>query len=165
MIANRDVFMARIRRTLRRVVAARSVTDTGDLFSTLLRRIDNLAAGDRLRAATDAAVWTLVLTTCKHHVLEKARIADRLRRLGEVYGEHLNMIAAGIESSAADDGGADQVQRLLRSLTTDADRELFIFKMNDVPDGTIGASLGIGEEAVRQRWSRLCRGLRMQRSG
>jgi len=117
--------MARIRHMLRRAVAARSVTDTGDIFSTLLWRMDNLAAADRLRAATDSAVWMLALTTCKHLVLEKARVADRLRRLAAAYGEHLQAIARDIEGSATDDEAATRVRVLLASLPADADRELF----------------------------------------
>ncbi len=155
--------MARIRRMLRRAVAARDVTDTGDIFSAMVSRIDRLAMDGRLRAATDAATWMLALMTCKHLVLEKARVADRLRRLAVAYGDHLLLIAADVDDSASGDDAASRIQGLLGSLGTDADRELFVFKLNDVPDCTIGASLGIGEDAVRQRWSRLCRGLRALR--
>jgi hypothetical protein len=164
MIAHSEVIMSRIRRMLRRAVAARDVTDTGDIFSVMLSRIDSLAVDGRLRAATDAAVWTQVLMTCKHLVLEKARVADRLRRLAAAYGDHLLLIAAEVDDSASDDDASGRILGLLRSLGTDADRESLILKLNDVPDRSIGESLGIGEDAVRQRWSRLCRGLRMRRS-
>jgi DNA-directed RNA polymerase specialized sigma24 family protein len=157
MISHREVIMSRIRRMLRRAVAARDVTDTGDISSAMLSRIDSLAVDGRLRAATDAAVWTLVLMTCKHLVLEKARVADRLRRLAAAYGDHLLLIAAEVDDSASDDDASGRILGLLRSLGTDADRELLILKLNDVPDRSIGESLGIGEDAVRQRWSRLTR--------
>jgi len=164
LICNRDLVLARIRRKLGRINSVRAVSDTNDLFSSLAFRPDRLDERDLLRAATDSQLWALILKSAHNLMLEKSREAGSLRRLAAAYSNRLSRTASEINDSIDNEDAANRVQSLLSRLRSETDRTLLIFKLNGVPNRSIAAGLGLREAAVRQRWSRICRGLRKSRA-
>lgn len=159
LIRNRELVLARLRRKLRAAHAARDIADTNDLFSSLAFRLDRAASRSDIRAASDARLWAFVLTTSHNLVMEKARIAARLRRLSGRYGDLLRQAAATVESTEGADAKA-ALKTLATALVEESDRELFLLKVRGMPNRVVAQLLGEQEDTVRQRWSRLCRSLR-----
>ncbi len=157
MFRNREVILRRIRNKLSAARSARAMTDTEDLFSSMVRRLDGLAAADSLRAAMDAQLWTLALKTARNLVLEKYRVAARLRRLQE---DERGPLRRPEESPLRKETGAAELECVLSSLADDADRELLLMKLAGLPVSALAARMGVGVEVAWQRWSRLCRRLR-----
>lgn len=159
LIRNRDLVLARLRRKLRAVHAARDVADTNDLFSSLAFRLDRAASCGDIRAATDAQLWAYILIASHSMVMENARVAARLRRL---IGRHL--VRTMKTATPVEAGPAQSSAVVLESLATrinhETDREIFHLKVRGVPNRAIAALLGLSADDVRQRWSRVCRTLR-----
>lgn len=159
LIRNRDLILARLRRKLRAVQAARDVADTNDLFGSLAFRLDRAASRNQIRAATDAQLWAFVLSTSHNLVMESGRAAARLRRLSGYYGDLLRQTAATMEGAEEADANAS-LNRLAAPLVAKPDRELFLLKVRGLPNRVVAQLLGQQEDSIRQRWSRLCRALR-----
>jgi DNA-directed RNA polymerase specialized sigma24 family protein len=121
--------------------------------------LDRAASRCDIRAATDAQLWAFVLTTSRNLVMEKARIAGRLRRLSGRYGDLLRQAADDVENSGGADANAS-LKTLAITLVEESDRELFLLKVRGMPNRVVAQLLGQVEDTVRQRWSRLCRSLR-----
>jgi DNA-directed RNA polymerase specialized sigma24 family protein len=81
------VFLTRygplIRRRIRGKVAAsiRRVADTGDILSTLGRRLDLYVRNGRFACTSEAELWSLVQTIAQRSTVEKARIVSSITRL------------------------------------------------------------------------------------
>ncbi len=108
-----------------------------------------------LKAGAEPELWAIVMVTAHNLVLEKARVAARLRQWAVE-----EPLVATIEKSKDDENAAVFIHRVLMSLQSDSDRSLLLLKFRDLPNKQIAQALGLSEPALRQRWSRICRELR-----
>ncbi len=131
--------------------------DAEDLFSSIVRRIDRVAANGCLRAQSDAQLMLLALTTLNNLVLEKTRVARRLRTRADEGNIRESTLGRVFAPEAAEEQVTAAAKRILDSLRSEEDRNLVWLKFNDVPLRTIAVLLGVSEDALRQRWSRLRR--------
>lgn len=131
--------------------------DAEDLFSSIVRRIDRVAATGCLRAQSDAQLMLLALTTLNNLVLEKTRVARRLRNRADEGNIRESALGRVFAPEAAEEQVTAAAKRILDSLRSEEDRHLVSLKFNDVPLRTIAVLLGVSEDALRRRWSRLRR--------
>lgn len=132
----------------------RRLFDSQEILSTLSRRLDRYVRSGRVRAATESQLWTLVFKMVDAAMMDKTRIARRLR---SVEGEDslfaralLNRIERGSQR------GPDEIESLvdgaLRSLTSVSDRQILSLWLMGNSPRVIADCVAISYEALRQRW-------------
>lgn len=130
--------------------SARKVTDTEDVLSTALRRLDSLIIKGSVRATTDAQLFALVHQVIERTIKEKARNARRLKRR--------ELLAEELASSARVEGivpTQDVCVRIGRLANDALDKEIAMLRARGVRLHEIAESLGLPDTVVRKRWSRL----------
>lgn len=156
-VADRMIELAPlVRSRLRRRLSgsARRLFDSQDLMSTVLRRVDRLAAEGRLRAQSDGELIALLLRVSDRVVIDRYRAMERLRRVegedGQWAQSLLGRLGRGDESEAA-----ETLTRLFESLDSADDRALLSLWLREVPSSVIAETIGISPDALRQRWRTL----------
>ncbi len=129
---------------------ARKVTDTEDVLSTALRRLDSLILSGQARARTDAELFALVHEVIERTIREKARNARRLKRREQVAAELLaqSQYPAVVPSQ-------DLFRRLGQLARDEIDKEIAILRARGLRFHEIAESMGLPDTVVRKRWSRL----------
>lgn len=126
----------------------RKVTDTEDILSTVARRLDHLIAEGRLQATSERQLFALIHAITDRTLLEKHRQGTRTQqRESSIAREH----EANTEHNAQTSG----LERIVKLVPDPIDRQILNGKARGWSYETLAAELGIQEEAVRQRWSRL----------
>jgi len=148
LIAQRDGVNRRIHS--RMMSQARKVTDTEDVLSTALRRLDSLILSGRARARTDAELFALVHEVIERSIREKARNARRLKRREQIASELLaqSQFRAVVPSQ-------ELFQRLGQLARDEIDKEIAILRARGLRLHEIAESMGLSDTVVRKRWSRL----------
>ena len=156
-VADRMIELAPlVRNRLRRKLSgsARRLFDSQDLMSTVLRRVDRLAAEGRLRAQSDGELIALLLRVSDRVVIDRYRAMARLRRVegedGQWAQSLLVRLDRGDESEAS-----ETLTRLFQSLESADDRALLSLWLREVPSAVIAETIGISPDALRQRWRTL----------
>lgn len=149
-----DLFRRRIRRGMSR--GLRRVCDSVDVFSTILRRMDEYIARGHLHIDTEAQFWGLVRQILSHSLADQGRLRRRLEGLD---GED-----AALGRSLADRVDADErrgleatetIASVLEQLVDERDREQVLLWMNGATASYIATLWGTSPDAVRQRWRSL----------
>lgn len=148
LIAQRDGVNRRIHS--RMMSQARKVSDTEDVLSTALRRLDSLILSGRARARTDAELFALVHEVIERSIREKARNARRLKRREQIASELLaqSQYQAIVPSQ-------ELFQRLGQLARDEIDKEIAILRARGLRFHEIAESMGLPDTVVRKRWSRL----------
>ena len=159
-LSERRVYVARLidqeRRSIHRRIhrllreESRKITDTEEILSTSMRRIDRIIEDDRLVAQSDAQVIALVNAVIDRTILEKARVARRLISR-EVKAAHLK--AAYEKNSVQVDN--DLLVKIGQQISDPIDREIVLLRARDQSFGSIAQHLNMEPEAARKRWSRI----------
>ena len=146
-----------------RVRAARSMPkrtrrlfDSGDIFSTVARRVDQLVAQDSLRAVNEAQFTALLCVMARNCAISKSRIADRLegcRDEDHDVAEAYRRRAA--RSPHGETDAEDVVIRASNNLTDAIDRQILLLWLQGESQAQIGRLLDLKHAAVRQRWTRI----------
>lgn len=159
MIRHGDLIRRRIR--CRLTWSARRVTDTDDVFSVVIAKIDRLCARAMLRAGSDAELWFLVSMMTRQVVLERFRLSQRLRTFaaGRACSE-VGAMAGADDTSRGVEESARLMRRIFRVIPDPADQEMLALKLRGVPNDVVARTLGLAEPAARQRWRRIRRKLR-----
>lgn len=152
---------ARIRAIARRKLTARtrSVFDSEDVFSSVLRRVDVLAQAGRLRLQSEAELWGLIEAIARNNAVSRSCLMERARfRLTED-GPYAYELLKRLDSLCTDDEVTVLVFRMMLALDSEADRHLLALLLRGANHRAIGGLLGFSEEASRQRWARIRREL------
>lgn len=146
-----------------RVRAARSMPkrtrrlfDSGDIFSTVARRVDRLVAQDSLRAESEAQFTALLCVMARNCAISKSRIADRLegcRDEDHEVAEAYHRRAA--ESPHRDVDAEDVIGTVSQQLHDPLDRQILLLWLQGENHAQIGRLLGIEHATIRQRWTRI----------
>ncbi|MBL4592069.1 MAG: sigma-70 family RNA polymerase sigma factor [Phycisphaerales bacterium] len=147
----RDTVMRRIHSLLGG--GARKITDTEDVLSTTLRRVDKAVYTGRLRAINDAQFYSFVHRVIEQAILEKTRSANRIRKRE---GAFQRMRGSDEEPLTAKSAMVrEDIERMSRVISDPLDREIVFLKGRGLTSALIAESMGMEAAAVRQRWGRM----------
>lgn len=145
-----------LRRIARRKLgpATRTVFDSGDVASSVIRKIDELANRGELRAKSEAEFWGLVRTIIEFTAIRKVRLVETARRHLAEDGPYSALMLARVERSNEDDA-ALLVLRMAQTISNSSDRQMFLLRLQGVPHKAAAALLKTTEDAVKSRWHRV----------
>lgn len=152
---------AQIRAIARRklTVSTRSVFDSEDVLSSVLRRLDSLVQRGKLRPGCEAELWGFIKVIASNNAVSKSRLIECSRKWLTDEPEYAYYIVKVINACEDDDEVSWLVYRMAGSLAGE-DRQIFFLRVRGAMHQAVARVLGIDEGAVRQRWSRICRELR-----
>lgn len=144
----------RIRRKLGR--HERQLFDSQDIFSTMTRRIDALAARGELRARSEAELIALITTVVDRALIDCFRVSQRLRQLQEPGSGWATLLADRLESDSLS-GAADpaRLSEAFSLLADPADRAILTLWLQGTPHTGTALALGMKPTTVRDRWQRI----------
>jgi len=149
--AQRNTITSRIHMLLGNGV--RKVTDTEDVLSTAMRRIDSAVLRGRLEASSDEQFYAFVHGVIERTILEKARGAARLRAREKIAQE----IRMG--TPPPEPRGRilvrEELSRIGGAIRDPIDREIVLHKGRGLSWAQIAEQVGMDPAAVRKRWSRM----------
>lgn len=154
----------RVRAIARRKIrtSARSAFGSEDVLSTVLRRLDVLAAEGLVRAKSEAQLWALVRSVAENVSLERVRLLEStLNRTGED-ADFWSQIHRDFRRTKRDEGAFVRLYELLLMLENQDQRQLFMLRLRGASHKVIAQQLGITSDAVRQRWHAVVVQLRSQ---
>lgn len=128
----------------------RKITDTEEILSTVARRLDHLIAEGRLEAVSERQLFALIHAITDRTLLEKHKLGSRAQQR-ESAGHKTELDDTNQPAPHA--GGT--LQRVLSQVTDPVDRQILDGKARGWSYETLASELGIHEDAVRKRWSRL----------
>lgn len=154
-----------VRNRLRRRLQgnARRLFDSQDIMSTVLRRIDRLAAEGRLQATTDEELIVLLIRVSDRVIVDRYRVLSKLRRAEGEDSHWARSMLQKLEAVGEDEGSA-VLAEVYQTLANDEERQLLSLWLRDLPHTIIAQTLGISPETSRQRWVTLRRKLESHRT-
>ena len=132
---------------------ARRVTDTEDVLSTTLRRVDRAIAQGTFEAQSDAQFFAFVHGVIERSILEKARDSRRLTHR-ELIAERLKAIST-VQNKESRTFTAEQTEHIGRAIKDPVDREIVLLRGRGIKFAVIAETMGMTPFAVRKRWSRI----------
>jgi DNA-directed RNA polymerase specialized sigma24 family protein len=150
LLQNRERVRAFARRKL--TARARSVFDSEDVFSSVLRRVDALASAGGLRLRSESDLWGLVAAIAHNSAVNRTRTVERACLTQD---SHVHEALKKPEAGSPDDQAALLVLRMM--LKSEEDRRVLLLLHRGAGHRAIGSALGISESASRQRWARIRR--------
>ena len=151
----------RVRGKLR--MSVRRLFDSQDILSTVGRRLDTIVREGRVKARTQGEFWSLVTQVTENSVVEKGRIAERLRiKEGEESGFAREILAEleGAERVSGSDGVEVAFDEMLGWLKSEQDRTIATLWTLGLTHAHIAEHLDTKEDYVRDRWRRIRETLR-----
>jgi DNA-directed RNA polymerase specialized sigma24 family protein len=149
-------YSARIRRRARSKLgpSMRRLFDSQEILSTLGRRLDAFIRSGRLQATTSVELWTLVCRITDNALIEKARVFRNLQaKEGQgspLAGQMLQRFRSAEQTTPS--GPELEMDRLLRSLDSEVDREILSMWLNGTQLNEVAESLGRSPIDIRRRW-------------
>lgn len=153
LLAHSDHIRTIARRKLTQ--AARSVYDSEDVLSTVLRRMDAFVAERRFAPASEDDIWGLIAVIARNAAVSRVRLVARLNQLLSEDGEYGRMVLARAEACRSDREADLLVMQLSTWLPDAASRQLFNLRLRGAAHPAAAAILQITPEAARQRWKTL----------
>lgn len=146
-----------LRRRIGAEVGGSPGVDPDDVFSTTLRRVDSAAAHGSFRMRGPAEAWSFVTKVVQRAVQRHRRRASRMTEALAAFAE----ISRPQPRAPEPDERAELVaimQEVRRTRPQDA--QLIEHRLRGLKWREISRSMGVSEEALRQRWSSLLARLR-----
>lgn len=133
--------------------SARRVTDTEDVLSTTLRRVDRAIAQGTFEAQNDAQFFAFVHGVIERSILEKARASRRLTHR-ELLAERLKVINT-VHNQESRTFTAEKTEQIGKAIKDPIDREIILLRGRGKKFAVIADMMGMTPSAVRKRWSRI----------
>lgn len=156
-LANADKIRAIARRKL--TLATRSVHDSEDVFSSVLRRLDTLAADGKLRPRSENDLWGLVVVIARNCAVSKTRMIERAKSILTDDGPLAYEIVTRLDACVCDEEATVLLRRMMAALSDSRDRQILDLQFRGANHAAIAAFFGISPEASRQRWGTVRRKL------
>jgi DNA-directed RNA polymerase specialized sigma24 family protein len=160
MLANLPLLQAAARRKLTN--RARSVHDSHDVASSVLRRIDQLASEGRLDSFSDEEVLHFALTIAANQAVSRTRAMERLAAQTGEDSTYATLLRQRIDVCIDDERATMLLYRIALSIADAESRELFLLRFKGLTFQIIGQVMNINPDAARQRWITLRRTLEAQ---
>lgn len=135
--------------------SARTVTDSEDVLSTVLRRVDRLVTEGCFRPQSDEDIHGLVMTVARNAAISKTRLAERAKRLLREDGDYTWWLVRRSEMCRTDEDASSLLNRMMWYLSSERERQVFALRLRGASHRTIGQLLGVSETAVREQWRRM----------
>ncbi|MBL4698043.1 MAG: sigma-70 family RNA polymerase sigma factor [Phycisphaerales bacterium] len=132
---------------------ARRVTDTDDILSTSLRRIDHAIHQGSLEAQNERQFYAFVHGVIERTILEKSQKSRGLtarERIAQVMKDHVSSPA--IEQRVI---ASEELNRIGEMITDPIDREIILLRGRDLSLADIARTMNMTPAAARKRWSRI----------
>ncbi len=155
-----------VRRRVRGKLGAsmRRLFDSQDILSTVSRRLDRYVSAGRVRAGTEAELWSLVLRMVDAALVDKVRIVKRLQRVAAEDSDFAGMLLGRLKQAETRGGGGDAVEmeldRAFAALSDPIDRQILSLWLRGHKHSAIAAVVGLSHDAARQRWHTIRQRLR-----
>lgn len=153
VLDNQDQIRAIARRKLTR--STRSVFDSEDILSSVLRRLDGMAQRGRLQPRNEDELWALVAAIARNTALSKTQLIERVRARVSEDGPYAQEVLRRLNACADDDEATLLVHRMMHTLKQGPDRQILAMMLRGASHRAIAAFLGTTEAASRQRWKRI----------
>ena len=149
---------AALRRRIGAEIRGTPGVDADDVFSTTLRRVDYAAARGSFTLRSAPEAWSFVARVLQRAVQRHRR---RAMRLAEAVAGLASQRPA-VHEDPVEDADRAGLARLMRELerVRPQDAELIQHRLRGHRWREVSDSMGVSEEALRQRWSALMRRLR-----
>ncbi len=139
----------------------RTVHDSEDVLSSVVRRLDGLAIEGRLRPASEKELWRLIAVIARNCAVSKTRLIERAQKLLTEDGPLAYEAVRRLNSCRSDEEATLLVSRMIGTLRNSQDRQILDLLMRGASNGAIAALMGISMEASRQRLTAIRRKLRV----
>ena len=149
--------LPKVTRVAQRKLTARTrgVHDGSDIASSVLRRMDRLAAEGRLAGLSDEDIIGFALVVASNQAVSRSRAMERFARFAREDAEYAQLMHARLAACVDDEQAELVLYRIALGIPDASARQLFMLRWRGLSSDLIGQLLGISAEAVRQRWSAL----------
>jgi hypothetical protein len=147
----------RIRAIARRKIPQRSraVTDSEDVLSSVLRRLDEMGERGTLRLDSESELWGLIEAIACNTAVSKVRMIERARNLLTEDADYANELLRRLQGCPGDDEAMLLLLRMTASIKSPSDRQILTLMHRGASHRAIGDLMGFSEQASRQRWKRI----------
>lgn len=138
----------------------RSVVDSEDVLSSVLRRADAFCAEKKFAATSEEELRAFIHTVALHTSITKLRLAQRIKQMfaeGELALDTAQQQVAQCES---DTEASLLVSRMMLALSDPEQSYYFALRLRGASHQSIANLLGISADAARHRWATIVRTLR-----
>jgi DNA-directed RNA polymerase specialized sigma24 family protein len=153
LIERQDLIRAAARRKLSS--HTRSVFDSEDVLSSVLRRVDSMVTEGRLRPRSEAELWALVNTIAANNAMNRSRLIERARSFLDEDAEYVQELLQRLNTYTTDDEAELLVHRMMACLTAQEDRHLFVMYLRGASLSVIAGTLHIEDDTCRHRWRKI----------
>jgi DNA-directed RNA polymerase specialized sigma24 family protein len=158
VLENGGIVRAIARRNL--TTNTRAVHDSEDVLSSVLRRLDTLAADGSLRLSSERDLWAYISVIARNTAVSKTRLIEIARSYLTEDGAFAYEVVRRLNACRGDEEATILMHRMMGSLKDPIDRQVFALRYRGASHAAIGNLLGTTEEASRQRWRKICQHLR-----
>jgi DNA-directed RNA polymerase specialized sigma24 family protein len=131
------------------------VYDSDEIVSSVLRRMDVLAADGQVRPRSEGELRALIKTIAQNTAVTRTRMMERAKALMGEDGGYARALMERLARYESDDRAALLVYRMAASLKKAEDRQLLLLVMRGATHRAIAGLLGTTEDASRQRWKKV----------
>jgi DNA-directed RNA polymerase specialized sigma24 family protein len=153
VLANAEKIRAIARRKIPQ--RSRAATDSEDVLSSVLRRLDEMGERGTLRLDSELELWGLIEAMASNAAVSKVRMIERARNFLTEDAYYANLLLARLQDCAGDDDATLLVLRMTASLKSPEDRQILTLMHRGASHRAIGDLMGFTEQASRQRWKRI----------
>ncbi len=130
----------------------RTILDSEDVSSSVLRRLDELASRGSVRPRSEVELWAFIGTITSGMAIDKLRLLSRIRALESEGGQYAQLVRLRVERCSSDDEVALLMHRMAVALPEKRDRHVFYLKMRGANDRSVSLLLGESEAWARKKW-------------
>jgi DNA-directed RNA polymerase specialized sigma24 family protein len=130
----------------------RAVFDSEDVFATVLKRMDELAARGVLRVDSARELTALLTQIVRNSAANKSRLIERSRRLIREDGDYAVALLARLQRCQDDDEATLIVCRMMSWLDTPEARQILGLRLRGMTHGAIAQAMDSTDTAIRKRW-------------
>ena len=149
-MARRDLIRSLARQRLNGTT--RAVFDSEDIFSTVLGRMDALAARGVLRIDSQAELNALLARIVANSTANKVRLIERSRSLVAEDGVYASLLVGRLLRCADDDEATLILCRMVSWLESPENRQILTLRLRGMTHAATAQALNLSHAAVRQRW-------------
>lgn len=132
---------------------ARSVFDSEEVVSSVLRRLDGMASRGTLAPRSPAELWGLITAIATNAAVDRRRLIERARSHLAEDGPYAYELLKRLNACESDDDATMLLLRMMMSIKNSTDRHVFMMLHRGASHRAIATALGISEAASRKRWS------------
>jgi DNA-directed RNA polymerase specialized sigma24 family protein len=147
----------RIRAIARRKLprTTRRVCDSEDVLSSVLVRLDQMAARGTLRLESERELWGLIEAIASNTAVSKVRMISRAQNLLTEDSAYAYELLKRLNNCPGDDEALLLLLRMTASLKNPVDRQVLTLMHRGASHRAIADLLGFSVDASRQRWMRI----------